>query len=113
MRSVSEEASVDPSIYTFDAPSEVKDRMARLGYKNAAELAQEANIPKMTLSDILSGRREPGLFRAQRLASALRMPLEFLAETLAVYYVEKAGQSGTRNRTLKSSATIDELKAVS
>lgn len=63
----------------------IRMKMAQLGY-NITDLSTEADIPRPTLSRILSNHKDPELAQIQRIAIALKTPIARLmsaAEDLA------------------------------
>lgn len=97
--------------YWRNYPEPIRNRMAELGL-TLSSLSEQSEVPRMTLSGLLSGKTEPGIFAAKRVAYALRMSLERLTEILEEANHERALQQHTKSRIVNSLVTNGDCNSI-
>lgn len=69
-----------PNAFNEALNTVIRMQMQRRSY-NISDLAREADIPRPTLSRILSGHKDPELGHLQRIAVALNIPIAKMMDT--------------------------------
>lgn len=69
-----------PNAYNEALSTVIKMKMQQRSL-NISDLAREADIPRPTLSRILSGHKDPELGHLQRIAMALNLPIAKMMDT--------------------------------
>lgn len=73
-------SKAQPNAFNDALNTVIRMKMQHRNY-NISDLAREADIPRPTLSRILSNQKDPELSQIQRIAIALNIPIAKLMET--------------------------------